>query len=103
MSVLEKIQAFGIGVYEETLAVPETITLPLRAHDQLKRECAARMAEPPHVVPGTISCIQIETGYGIIKVLPAGIEPGRYRSQAEVEAVYFPKKGSPDGCKADGG
>ncbi len=77
MSVLEKIMAFGVGIYEETLAVPDTITLPLRAHDQLKRECAARMAEPPHVVPGTISCIQIETGHGVVKVLSAGPEPRR--------------------------
>ena len=75
MSVLDHIIEFGNAVYRETLAVPRSIVLPLRAHDQLKRECAARIAQPAHVVPGTISCIQIETGYGVISVTTATPEP----------------------------
>ncbi len=69
MSLIAAIQALGLAFYEESLAVPTRITLPLRAHDALKRECADRTRQVPSVVPGTISCIQIETGYGVIEVV----------------------------------
>ncbi len=77
MSLIEKIQALGIAFYEETLTVPTRLVLPLAAHDKLKAECAARIAQKASVVPGTISCIQIETGYGVIEVVTAVPEPAR--------------------------
>lgn len=74
MNLIDQIIAFGVGVYEATGAVPARIDLPNVAHDQLKKECAARVAQKVRVVPGTISCIQIETGHGVIAVQSAGPE-----------------------------
>lgn len=71
MTVIDKIIALGLGVYEETGALPTRVVLSNAAHDVLKRECAERVRQAPSVVPGTISCIQIETGHGVIEVLSA--------------------------------
>jgi hypothetical protein len=80
MNIIDHIIAFGAGVYEETGSVPDQIALPLVAHDKLKNACAARIAQPPHIVPGTISCILIETGHGVVKVVTSEPEPTPKRS-----------------------
>ncbi len=75
MSIIDNIIALGREVYEETGVVPTRLVLPQVAHDKLKTECARRMAQEPHVVPGTISRINIDTGHGVIEVLSANPEP----------------------------
>jgi hypothetical protein len=71
MSVLDRIIEFGAGIYEETGGVPSSIALPNAVHDRLKSECATRTKQTPSVVPGTLSCIDIETGHGVIRVFTA--------------------------------
>jgi hypothetical protein len=73
--IVDCIVKFGVEMFERTGRLPTRIMLPNDLHDMLKSECARKLAEPPHIVPGTISCIQLGTGFGIIEVLSANPEP----------------------------
>lgn len=85
MRVLDSIIKCSLELYERTCGIPSTIYLPPRTFDALVAEAAKQTGETPRLIPGTTSCIQVDTGQGIVEVLCT--EPERWISTPHKSAA----------------